>query len=259
MDMAAQAKGDAELVSLRWGETSGVDHSANEEEGWLVMKANGQDDTAFAAELEAMLKRDEDVRKDADVLSAALDDIEKDGTLDGAPANVKAAAKTLADWCDQSGNEDTADSKPMTTRKDAVGFVQKLLQLARKATAGADLTADERKALADKGHAMPDGSYPIRNTDDLANAISSIGRAKDPAATKTYISRRAKELGATDKLPKDWSGSTQKALDAIAENWPTFVKSVIDTIRSTTPVEEKQTALTKALADLKNKVEESQK
>jgi hypothetical protein len=258
MDMAAQAKGDAELVSLRWGETSGVDHSANEEEGWLVMKANGQDDTAFAAELEAMLKRDEAVRKDADVLSAALDDIEKDGTLDGAPANVKVAAKTLADWCSQSGSE-TPEEKPMTTRKDAVGFVQKLLQLARKATAGADLTAEERKALADKGHAMPDGSYPIRNTDDLDNAISSIGRAKDPAATKSYISRRAKELGATDTLPKDWSGSTQKALEAIAENWPTFVKSVVDTIRSEAPTEEKQTALTKALADLKSKVEESQK
>jgi hypothetical protein len=253
--MTDSSKDPAELISLRWSETSGVDHSANEEEGWLVMKANGQDDAAFAAELETMLKNDELVRKDADVLGAALDDCERDGTLNGAPADVKAAAKTLADWCDQSGNEAPTEEKPMATRKDMLGFLHRMFS---KAKAGADLTADERKALADKGHAMPGGEFPIRNTDDLENAIQSIGRAGDPAATKTFITRRAKELGATDKLPKDWPSSTQKALDAITAHWPTFVKSVVDTIRSEAPVEERQVAMTKALADLQVAVEQAQ-
>jgi hypothetical protein len=38
----------------------------------------------------------------------------------------------------------------------------------------------ERKELAKEGEAMPDGSFPIRNEQDLKDAIRSVGRAKDP-------------------------------------------------------------------------------
>lgn len=51
---------------------------------------------------------------------------------------------------------------------------------------------------------MKDGSYPIRNTKDLQNAIQAIGRAKNPAATKAHIKSRAKSLGATSLIPQDW-------------------------------------------------------
>ena len=34
-----------------------------------------------------------------------------------------------------------------------------------------DFTQDERDALAAKGHAMPDGSYPISTVADLDNAV----------------------------------------------------------------------------------------
>jgi hypothetical protein len=73
-----------------------------------------------------------------------------------------------------------------------------------------DVSDEERKRLADEGHAMPDGSYPIANVEDLKNAIQAYGRAKDPEAVKRHIIRRAKELGHTDLLPADWSGSTRK-------------------------------------------------
>ena len=73
----------------------------------------------------------------------------------------------------------------------------------------------ERKAAADKGQAMPDGSYPIKNRTDLKNAIQAFGRAKNPDAVKKHIIARAKALGATNLLPEDWSGSTKgKALAA---------------------------------------------
>jgi HK97 family phage prohead protease len=71
------------------------------------------------------------------------------------------------------------------------------------------LTAAERRWLAEHGMAMADGSYPIRHRTDLSKAISSIGRAgpKGSArynAVKAWIMRRARALGATDALPDDW-------------------------------------------------------
>lgn len=65
-------------------------------------------------------------------------------------------------------------------------------------------TADQRKTAAKKGAAMPDGSFPILTEQDLKNAIHAIGRAKDPAAAKTHIKKRARALGLTDLLPDDW-------------------------------------------------------
>jgi hypothetical protein len=68
-----------------------------------------------------------------------------------------------------------------------------------------DVPADERKKLAESGAAMPDGSFPIANVDDLKNAIQSIGRASDPAAAKAHIKKRARALGHPELIPEDWS------------------------------------------------------
>lgn len=64
-----------------------------------------------------------------------------------------------------------------------------------------------RKDLAASGKALPDGSFPIVNREDLENAIRAIGRAKDPDAAKAHIKARAKALGAEDALPDDWKDS----------------------------------------------------
>lgn len=71
----------------------------------------------------------------------------------------------------------------------------------------ATFTAKEREKDAAKGFAMPDGSFPIENRGQLADAIRSLGRAKpeDRAKVKAHIVKRAKALGATDQLPKAWS------------------------------------------------------
>lgn len=73
-----------------------------------------------------------------------------------------------------------------------------------------DFTDKERQALADKGHALPDGSFPIETKTDLEDAVHAYGRAKDKAKAKAHIIARAKDLGATDMLPEDWEGSTKK-------------------------------------------------
>jgi hypothetical protein len=79
-----------------------------------------------------------------------------------------------------------------------------------------DVSDKERAALADAGHAMPDGSYPIKTTEDLGNAVQSFGRAKNKSGVKRHIVRQAKRLNATHLLPEDWPGST-KGKDAIAK------------------------------------------
>jgi hypothetical protein len=68
----------------------------------------------------------------------------------------------------------------------------------------ADLDTQERRKLAEEGKALPDGSFPIRNREDLQDAIQSYGRAKDKAEAKRWIKRRAKELNAEGELPEDW-------------------------------------------------------
>jgi predicted Zn-ribbon and HTH transcriptional regulator len=62
----------------------------------------------------------------------------------------------------------------------------------------------KRKELAGKGHALPDGSFPIENVNDLHNAIQSVGRAKNASEAKAHIIRRAKALNAEKELPEDW-------------------------------------------------------
>ena len=65
-------------------------------------------------------------------------------------------------------------------------------------------TPAERAAMAKSGHALPDGSYPITNGVDLANAIKAYGRAKNQAAVKAHIIKRAKAMNLTNMLPSGW-------------------------------------------------------
>lgn len=67
--------------------------------------------------------------------------------------------------------------------------------------------AAKRHAMAKEGTAMDDGSYPIETEEDLKNAIQAFGRAKDKAATKAHIIKRARAMGKTNLLPDGWTGN----------------------------------------------------
>jgi hypothetical protein len=69
-----------------------------------------------------------------------------------------------------------------------------------------------RERMAESGTAMPDGSFPIGNRADLMNAIRSVGRAKNYAAAKQHIIRRARALNAMDMLPEDWRNKATKGI-----------------------------------------------
>jgi len=64
-------------------------------------------------------------------------------------------------------------------------------------TPGGSVTADSRRASEKAGHTMAGGSFPINNTADLARAKHDVGRAHNPAAARSWINKRAKELGAS--------------------------------------------------------------
>lgn len=76
----------------------------------------------------------------------------------------------------------------------------------------ADLSAAGRRRHAQRGQALPDGSFPITNRQDLLDAIKLAGHAKDPAKARRFIIRRARQLGLSDLIPDSWSagGSSSK-------------------------------------------------
>lgn len=67
-----------------------------------------------------------------------------------------------------------------------------------------DYTVPQRRRMAANGEAMPDGSYPIGNKQDLMNAIRSWGRGGSDPKVKAFIMRRARALGAEDMIPENW-------------------------------------------------------
>jgi hypothetical protein len=78
---------------------------------------------------------------------------------------------------------------------------------------------DEREKLAEKGIAMPNGSYPIRNVDDLKNAIQAYGRSKesDRAKVRKHIAKRANALKVRHMVPEEWKSlSSMEAATALS-------------------------------------------
>ena len=75
-------------------------------------------------------------------------------------------------------------------------------------------TDDDRKTMAKSGEAMPDGSYPIRDQEDLENAIHAVGRGNTSHdAIRKHIIARANALGLAKLVPDNWSadGSLKQA------------------------------------------------
>jgi len=66
-------------------------------------------------------------------------------------------------------------------------------------TPSGSVKASARAAAQKRGHTMPGTKkFPIENAKDLANAKHDVGRAKNPAAARAWINKRAEQMG----LPK---------------------------------------------------------
>ena len=98
---------------------------------------------------------------------------------------------------------------------------------------------ESRSAMAKAGHALPDGSYPIKDEADLRNAIQAYGRAKDKTAAKAHIMKRALALGLEDLIPMNWVSkedmdkakkeSSEKSLEGAVKSEETeFLSSLME-------------------------------
>ena len=95
----------------------------------------------------------------------------------------------------QVDESDGQNPEPETTEEDVMQASAAELK---------DFPAKKRKGLAERGLALPDGSFPIESVPDLENAISAYGRAKDKTAARKHIRKRARALNRTDLIPDSW-------------------------------------------------------
>ena len=64
----------------------------------------------------------------------------------------------------------------------------------------------DRDQMAKSGQAMPDGSYPVADEEDLDNAIRAVGRGgADHDDIRKHIIKRAAAIGQESKIPDDWN------------------------------------------------------
>src|SRR3990167_8190280 len=71
-------------------------------------------------------------------------------------------------------------------------------------------TSQQRKTMASSGAAMPDGSFPVANKQDLKNAIQAIGRASNPEMTKGLPEEVRSELVKAQNLAASAMQELQK-------------------------------------------------
>lgn len=73
----------------------------------------------------------------------------------------------------------------------------------------------ETAAHIEDGTALPDGSYDIQDLDDLADALDQLARAsyydRTSRVAEAHVVRRARALGAEDRLPKRLRGLDAEA------------------------------------------------
>jgi len=76
-----------------------------------------------------------------------------------------------------------------------------------------------REESAKKGHALPDGSFPIETKDDVEKAIHAYGRAKEShkAQVRKHIIKRAKALKVSKLIPDNWKTAESDAITASLE------------------------------------------
>jgi hypothetical protein len=164
----------------------------------------------------------------ADEVDVDLDETAAAGEGDVDVAALHAAAKDEIDWAEVAAADPGAPG-PAGPDGDGGAWESLFDELDEPVEQPAGVPADEvpptdladtaevkdyseadRGKMAKSGEAMSDGQYPIKNWDDLRNAISAYGRAKDKEKCKAHIIKRARALKATNLLPKDWEGSTKK-------------------------------------------------
>jgi hypothetical protein len=158
---------------------------------------------------EAATVKDEAIERLADFFRVSPNALKK-FNFDGKD-NIKELTKAL---------NSTSDHGTEMYYKVAIDMAKKDLGINER-----EYSEDERKSMADKGLALPDGSFPIKDLEDLKNAIQAYGRSKNQSAAAKFIAKRAKELGADDLIPN--TDDFKKSLKEIDSAEP-FINEAIN-------------------------------
>ena len=77
------------------------------------------------------------------------------------------------------------------------------------------ISREKRQKLAEKGYALPDGSFPIENVEALKDSIQAYGRGKKSkrAAIRRHIMKRARVLGKPELIPDEWKAASSEELE----------------------------------------------
>lgn len=118
------------------------------------------------------------------------------------------------------------------------------------------ISRDDREKLAKKGHALPDGSYPIRNVEDLKNAIQAYGRSKESERgdVRKHIMKRAHQLNFRHLIPEKWKTAASDSITASADDLRSRLMTIKSSVDST--FAEKEEIVEEALEKAPQIVEE---
>ena len=100
-----------------------------------------------------------------------------------------------------------------------------------------DYSDDERQQMAKDGQALPDGSFPIKDKNDLENAIQAYGRASNKMQAKAHIEARAHALGAEDLLPKDWDSEDEPTGKSVGADPVSRLNAALDAAKTAASTE----------------------
>jgi cation transport regulator ChaB len=93
-----------------------------------------------------------------------------------------------------------------------------------------DYSPEKRSEFSKKGWALPDGSYPIADMEDLRDAIHSFGRAPESrqGLVKAHITKRARQLDAMDKVSPEWGGKEGSLTARVRDEEEDFDQQLLD-------------------------------
>lgn len=119
--------------------------------------------------------------------------------------NVSDAARDLGEKASEAALAHNALARVLerheTREQSSIQAVAATIEVPEPPDAYAkDYSTEQRRKMAKAGSAMPDGSFPINDCQDVANARQSIGRTPESRrpAVMAHINKRAKTLGCSN-------------------------------------------------------------
>lgn len=111
--------------------------------------------------------------------------------------------------------------------------VDELRHKALIAAAAAELSkisGEELESLIASGGAMPNGMLPIRNEDDLKNALQAYNLLKGAACApaRKHITKRARALKQFNLIPEEWKSASTREAAASVEKMRSVIASITE-------------------------------